>query len=93
MQVLGGRASLAFGAEPDIKEWSDSLALNPARVPPGQAVDDDLATAAERFRTADRAQGSRQWPRSRTFGFRGSAIIVQGRMADTDPACQPGRGS
>ena len=52
MQVLGGRASLAFSAAPDIKEWADSVALNPARVPPGQAVDDDLAAAAERFRVA-----------------------------------------
>jgi hypothetical protein len=52
MQVIGGRASLAFGAEPDIKEWADGLALNPARVPPGQAVDSDLATEAERFRVA-----------------------------------------
>jgi hypothetical protein len=52
MQVLGGRASLAFGAEPDIKEWIDRVALNPARVPPGQAADPDLAAAAERFGAA-----------------------------------------
>ena len=39
MQVLGGKASLAFGAEPDIKEWSDRVALNPARVPPECASD------------------------------------------------------
>jgi hypothetical protein len=52
MQVLGGRASLAFTAEPDIKEWIDGVALNPARIPPGQAVDGDLAAAEERFRTA-----------------------------------------
>lgn len=52
MQVIGGRASLAFGAEPDIKEWADSVALNPARVPPGQVVDSDLAAEAERFRVA-----------------------------------------
>jgi hypothetical protein len=52
MQVLGARASLAFSAEPDIKEWADSVTLNPARVPPGQAVDADLAAAAERFRVA-----------------------------------------
>ena len=52
MQVLGGRASLAFSAAPDIKEWADSVALNPARVPPGQAVDDDLAAAVESFRAA-----------------------------------------
>jgi hypothetical protein len=52
MQVLGGRSSLAFGAEPDIKEWIDRVALNPARVPPGQVVDGDLATAGERFGAA-----------------------------------------
>ncbi len=34
MQVLGGRASLAFGAEPDIKEWSDSLRAEPRACPP-----------------------------------------------------------
>jgi hypothetical protein len=52
MQVLGGRASLAFSAEPDIKQWVDGVALNPARIPPGQAVDADLVAADERFRTA-----------------------------------------
>lgn len=52
MQALGGRASLAFSAEPDIKEWIDRVALNPARVLPGQAVDPDLAAAEERFRAA-----------------------------------------
>jgi hypothetical protein len=49
MQVLGGRASLAFGAEPDIKEWVDRVALNPARIPPEQAADPDLMVAQERF--------------------------------------------
>ncbi len=63
MQVLGGRASPAFSAEPDIKEWADSVALNPARVPPGQAVDDDLAAAAERFRAAV-GPGIAAWPSS-----------------------------
>jgi hypothetical protein len=52
MQLLGGRSTLALNSEPDIKEWADSLALNPARVPSGQAVDDDVAAAAERFRAA-----------------------------------------
>ena len=33
MQVLGGRASLAFTAEPDIKEWVDGVALNPRAFP------------------------------------------------------------
>ncbi|SDU95876.1 Pyridine nucleotide-disulphide oxidoreductase [Microlunatus sagamiharensis] len=34
MNVLGFRASAAFGAEPDVKAWSDRVALNPARVAP-----------------------------------------------------------
>lgn len=34
MNVLGMRASAAFGAEPDIKAWADTVALNPARVAP-----------------------------------------------------------
>ncbi|MGI3783722.1 MAG: NAD(P)-binding protein [Janthinobacterium lividum] len=37
MNVLGFRASAAFGAEPDVKAWADGVALNPARVPPGVA--------------------------------------------------------
>ena len=36
MNVLGFRASAAFGAEPDVKDWTDRIALNPARVPPDQ---------------------------------------------------------
>ena len=35
MNVLGGRASAAFGAAPDVRAWADGVALNPARVPPG----------------------------------------------------------
>jgi len=52
MQALGGRASFAFSAEPDIKEWVGRVALNPARVPPGQARDADVTAAEERFRAA-----------------------------------------
>jgi len=52
MQLLGGRASRAFTAEPDIKEWVDRLALNPARIPPGQATDAALVAAQERFSAA-----------------------------------------
>jgi len=52
MQALGGRASLAFGAEPDIGEWLNRVALNPARVPPGRAGGPDLAAAEERYRAA-----------------------------------------
>jgi hypothetical protein len=34
MNVLGFRTTATFGAEPDIQEWADRVALNPARVPP-----------------------------------------------------------
>jgi hypothetical protein len=47
MNVLGFRATSTFGAEPDIKEWADRVALNPARVPPehggSPALDDVLS--------------------------------------------------
>jgi hypothetical protein len=47
MNVVGTRNSVAFGAEPDIKDWSHRVALNPARIPPGYqatpALDDALA--------------------------------------------------
>jgi hypothetical protein len=52
MQVLGGRASLAFGAESDIKEWVDRVPLNPARIPPEQTADSVLAVTQERFGAA-----------------------------------------
>ena len=52
MNVLGMRASAAFGAEPDIAAWANGVALNPARVPPDHAasrsLDDARARLAER---------------------------------------------
>ena len=50
MQVLGTRAAMSFGAEPDIKAWADGVQLNPARVPPDMALSSDLAAALERYR-------------------------------------------
>lgn len=35
MTILGTRSAKAFGAEPDISEWANCVALNPARVPVG----------------------------------------------------------
>ena len=35
MSVLGAQDAMSFPADPDIKEWSDRVALNPARIPPG----------------------------------------------------------
>ncbi|MDF1605323.1 NAD(P)-binding protein [Nocardioides sp. YIM 152315] len=46
MNLLGLRNAAAFGAEPDIREWSAATALNPARIPPGHdgsaALDDAI---------------------------------------------------
>ncbi|HEX5859221.1 MAG TPA: pyridine nucleotide-disulfide oxidoreductase, partial [Microbacterium sp.] len=34
MNVRGARNTAAFSAEPDIKQWTDQIAINPARIPP-----------------------------------------------------------
>ena len=51
MNLFGTRNAQAFSAEPDIKAWADSVALNPARVPAGhpgsRALDDARARLAE----------------------------------------------
>jgi hypothetical protein len=52
MTVLGARASASFGAEPDIKEWADRVALNPARVPPGTAPTAQLDDVLTRLRAS-----------------------------------------
>lgn len=49
MNVLGTRAVMSFSAEPDIKEWSDRVALNPARIPPGHPGSAALDDARERL--------------------------------------------
>jgi hypothetical protein len=41
MNVLGTRATAAFGAEPDIRAWANQVALNPARVPPAHSAEVD----------------------------------------------------
>ena len=52
MQALGGEAARALNAEPDIKEWLNGVALNPARIPAERAGDPDLTAAVGRFRDA-----------------------------------------
>jgi hypothetical protein len=51
MNVLGARATAQFAAEPDIKKWADTVALYPARIPPGhpgsEALDQARARLAE----------------------------------------------
>jgi hypothetical protein len=50
MQVLGGRASMAFASDPELKAWADTTTLNPARVPPELAGSPEVGAAAQRFR-------------------------------------------
>ena len=49
MTVQGARNAMAFGSEPDIKEWSDRVALNPARIPPDHPGSPELDRALERL--------------------------------------------
>ncbi len=51
MNLLGTRATRSFSAEPDIKAWADTIALNPARVPPERAADPALNDALQRVQT------------------------------------------
>ena len=49
MQVRGSRAGARFGAEPDIAEWANACALNPARVSPLQREEPAVQAAAARL--------------------------------------------
>ncbi|GAA1991609.1 NAD(P)-binding protein [Microbacterium pumilum] len=52
MQVIGGDASLAMSRQADLKAWSNTTSLNPARVPPDRAADPAVLDAAARLREA-----------------------------------------
>ena len=52
MNVLGFRASAAFGSEPDVKAWTDRVALNAARVPPDHPRSPALDPVQERLAAA-----------------------------------------
>ena len=54
MNVLGTWAAMSFSAESDIKEWSDQVAPNPARIPPGHAGSAALDDARQRLATHTR---------------------------------------
>jgi hypothetical protein len=56
MTVIGARSAAAFGSEPDIAAWADTVALNPARIPPGHPRTAELDDALGRLQ-AHRAQG------------------------------------
>ena len=51
MNVLGTRAAMSFGSEPDIKAWADRVALNPARIPSEHAGSAELDDALGRLQT------------------------------------------
>jgi hypothetical protein len=51
MQVRGAVATRTYGAEPDIADWANGCALNPARIQPSQR--DDPAVQAAAARVAD----------------------------------------
>ena len=50
MNVMGARSVAAFSAEPDIKAWSNRVALNPSRIPDGYDAS-ALADALGRLKT------------------------------------------
>lgn len=52
MTHLGTRATMSFGAEPDIKAWADGVALNPARVPPEYVRSAELEGTLSRLQSA-----------------------------------------
>lgn len=49
-QVAGGRATRAFGSQPDIVDWASRVPLNPARIPPGYGSTPALDDALERLK-------------------------------------------
>ncbi len=51
MNVMGARAARSFGSEPDIKAWADTVALNPARIPPDRSGSGTLDGVLARLQT------------------------------------------
>lgn len=51
MNVLGTRAAMSFGSEPDIKSWSDKVALNPAGIPAEHAGSAGVNDVLNRLQT------------------------------------------
>lgn len=49
MNVRGARATMSFSAEPDIKQWANGVALNPARVTTEQAGSEAVVRAIGRM--------------------------------------------
>ena len=75
MNVLGTRAAMSFSAEPDIKDWADRVALNPARIPPGTSRIGGLGRRA-RAPGDPHASWTGQARRAHLSGFGGTAQRV-----------------
>ena len=52
MNVRGTRAAMAFGAEPDIAAWANTVAVNPSRIPPDHPGSPVLDGVRERLAAA-----------------------------------------
>ncbi len=52
MNLLGTRAAMAFSSEPDIRDWADGVALNPAALPPEQQRSPQLQEVLARLSAA-----------------------------------------
>jgi hypothetical protein len=50
MQVIGGDASLAMSREADLREWSQTTPLNPARIPADRSDDPTVLATRERMK-------------------------------------------
>lgn len=51
MNVRGLRNSASFNSEPDVREWANGVALNPARVPPEHSGSPQLDEVLDRMQT------------------------------------------
>jgi hypothetical protein len=51
MNVQGARAAAAFGAETDLRDWANGVALNPARVPTERSGSAEVTDALARLQT------------------------------------------
>jgi hypothetical protein len=51
MNARGMQASSTFGAEPDIRQWANGAAINPARVPPASSGSAEVTHALARLQS------------------------------------------
>ncbi len=89
MQVRGTVAARRYGAEPDIADWANGCALNPARIEPSRRDDPAVQAASARL-AGDAEQGlarMRELARESRFGRRRSRSLI----SEQSPAPAPTR--